>query len=135
MTSNQDILAFLRADREERAREKEEEKEARAKERAEDMKKIEEMIIHGVKEEVKSVLQPVHDRIERQEKVVEDITRKFSFIMREVAALRSPVGNHIEKSSHGHHHQETAEEYPGGDQHRGKVGGIADLHENDRSQA
>ena len=89
MTSNQDILALLRSDREERAREKEEEKEARAKERAEDIKKIEEMIIYGVKEEVKAVLKPIHDRLECQEKAVEDITRKFSFIMKEVAALRT----------------------------------------------
>ena len=86
-------MAFLRADREERSREKEKEKVARAKERAEDMSKIEEMIKHGVQEELESVIQPLQDRLNSQDKAVEDMTRQLDFIMKEVEVLRARSGN------------------------------------------
>ena len=47
MTTNQDILPFLRVDKESRDKEKEQEKQSRAKERDEDMAKIADMIRSG----------------------------------------------------------------------------------------
>ena len=84
-------MAFLRADREERSREKLMEQEARDKERAEDMEKIQQMIIYGVKEEIKSVLQPLQDRLDSQDRVVKVMTRQFDSIMKEVEVLRVGV--------------------------------------------
>ena len=48
MTSNLDILSFLKADQDARANEKEEDKELRAKERQEDREHILAMIKTGV---------------------------------------------------------------------------------------
>ena len=59
MTTNQDIMAFLKRDQEAREKEKEEDIIARAIERKEDMKKILEMITIGVKTEINSVLKPL----------------------------------------------------------------------------
>ena len=59
MTTNQDIMAFLKRDQEAREKEKEEDIIARAIERKEDMKKILEMITIGVKNEINSVLKPL----------------------------------------------------------------------------
>ena len=64
-TSNQDILAFLRDDKDSRAYEKEEEKRARTREREEDMQKISVMISTGVQEEVNAALKPVEDRLDK----------------------------------------------------------------------
>ena len=47
MTSNQDILAFLKAGQEAREKEKDEEKQTRARERQEDRENILEMIKIG----------------------------------------------------------------------------------------
>ena len=51
MTSIQDILSFLKADKDDRAKEKEEDKIDRQNDRAEDMRKIEELIKSRIKEE------------------------------------------------------------------------------------
>ena len=67
MTSNQDILSFLRSEKETREKEKEQEKACRAKERDEDMNKIAVMIRDGVREEVRGALQPIEDRLGKQE--------------------------------------------------------------------
>ena len=65
MTTNIEILEFLKADREARAREKEEETVARAKERVDDMKKIEEMLKNAMKIEVMAALEPLEERMNR----------------------------------------------------------------------
>ena len=91
MASNQDILAFLKADQETRSKEKEEEKEARSKERQEEMDKISDMVRTGVKEEVKTAIQPVEDRLELQEKVTEGLGMQFNSLLKEMQALKEAV--------------------------------------------
>ena len=80
MTSNQDILAFLRS-----------EKEARAKEREEDMIKISEMIRVGVREEVKEALKPVDTRLGLQEQTTHKLTSQVQTLMTEVTTLKGEV--------------------------------------------
>ena len=55
MTSNQDILIFLKADQEAKAKEKEEDMETRARERKEDREHILAMIKTGVERELTSL--------------------------------------------------------------------------------
>ena len=59
MATNQDILAFLMAEKEARAKEKEEVKATRMKERTEDMEQIKHLIKSGVKEEVNAAIEPI----------------------------------------------------------------------------
>ena len=87
-TSIQDILSFLKTDKDDRAREKEEDKIEMANVRAEDMRKIEEMITTGVKEEVSTVLKPLQDRIDKQERVVGELTRQLTSVMKEMETLK-----------------------------------------------
>ena len=92
-----DILSFLKEDKEAKAKEQEEEKEARVIERAEDMRKIEEIILNGVKEEVKAILKPYEDRLTAQEKAVENITMQLFSITKELEVLKastSPIEKH-----------------------------------------
>ena len=56
MTSNQDILSFLEADQDARAKEREEEKALRDKERIEDRQHILTMIQEGILKEVKRAI-------------------------------------------------------------------------------
>ena len=96
MTSIQDILSFLKADKDDRAKEKEEDKMEMANARAEDMRKIEEMIKSGVKEEVYSLLNPLQDRLDKQEKVVEELTMQLTSVLKEMETLKAAVSNNIE---------------------------------------
>ena len=89
MTSVEDIMTFLQAEKEARAVENQEARESRRKERAEDMKRIEMMIKHGVQEEVNAALHPLQERLDQQEKVVEDLVKQLSDIMTEMNTLRS----------------------------------------------
>ena len=86
MTSNQDILAFLRGEKETREREKEQEKESRAKEREEDMKKIAEMIREGVRDEVRLSVQPIEGRLEVQENISKDLGVQVKNLVTELKA-------------------------------------------------
>ena len=88
MATNLDILAFLREDKEARAKEKEEESKARAIERKEDMEKISEMITTRVKKEVENALKPVEDRMNKQDELNTDMARQFKFIMKELETLK-----------------------------------------------
>ena len=70
MTSNDDLMAFLLAEKDTRSREKEEEKLAkeeeklaRTKERQEDMEQIKGLIQSGVKEEVQAAVEPLKERL------------------------------------------------------------------------
>ena len=97
MTSIQDIMSFLKADKEARALENQEDKEERAKARADDMKQIEMMIKVGVQEEVNAALKPLQDSLGEQEKTVEDLTMQLSSIMKELSSLKSnAVGSQLE---------------------------------------
>ena len=96
MTTNQDILSFLRVDKEAREKEKQQEKEARCKERQEDMEKIADMIKTGVSEEVRSAIQPVEDRLARQEKETEGLGQQICTLMKEMEELKSESKNRQE---------------------------------------
>ena len=93
MTSIQDILSFLKSDKDDRAKEKEEDRVERENARAEDMRKIGEMIKSGVKEEVFTVLKPLQDKLDRQERVVEELTMQLTSVMKEMETLRGSVSN------------------------------------------
>ena len=82
MTSNQDILAFLKS-----------EKETRAKEREEDMMKISEMIRVGVREEVKEALKPVDTRLGLQEQTTQTLASQVQTLMTEMTTLKEDVKN------------------------------------------
>lgn len=91
MTTNQDILAFLKAEKEQREKEKEEEKATRQRERQEDMAKLADMIKDGVKEEVQSALKPLEDRIVGQEKRSEGLSGQVVQLLEDMEALKSQV--------------------------------------------
>ena len=98
MSTNQDIMAFLLAEKEARKQEKEEEKIARSKERKEDMEEIKAMIQAGVKQEVQVAVIPLQERLDLQEKNNRELKEQFSEVLEEVKTLRESV--------------KTSEEYP-----------------------
>ena len=57
------------------------------------MKKIEEMLKNAVKIEVMAALEPLEERMNRQEEASEEITRQFSSIMKEVERLKVTASN------------------------------------------
>ena len=63
MTTNQDIMTYLKENQQARAREKEEDKRIRAEERKEDMELILDMIAKRVESEVKAAIKPLEYRI------------------------------------------------------------------------
>ena len=88
MTTNQDIMAYLKKSQEDRAREKEEDSKVREIERKEDMQMILEMIAIGVQKEVKSVMKPLEERLDMQEKTNMEMSRQFITIKEELEALK-----------------------------------------------
>ena len=88
MTSNNDILAFLKSEKEAREKEKEEEKAARSKERQEDMAKMANLIRDGVREEVKAAVKEVDERLVAQEKISQDLGKQIQSIMSELTTLK-----------------------------------------------
>ena len=91
MTSNQDILAFLKSNQEKLAREKEDDRRIRASERQEDREKILELIKTGVKNEVKSAIKELELKLEQQEKVNKDLAMELESMAREMEVLRNTV--------------------------------------------
>ena len=91
MTSNQDILAFLKAEKEAREREKLEEAEIRAKEREQDMSKMAEMIRLGVRDEVKAAVHPVEERLAVQEETSQDLGVQMKNLVKELENLKGEV--------------------------------------------
>ena len=87
MTSNQDILAFLKAEKEARVNEKEQERESRAKEREEDMKKLAEMI----RKEVRDTIKPIEARLETQERASQNLGDQIKSLVTEIEALKEEV--------------------------------------------
>ena len=91
MASNQDILAFLRSDKEARDKEKVQETEIRARERDQDMAKLAEMIRTGVRDEVKLAVQPVEDRIGKQEETSQGLTVQIQTLMTEMITMKDEI--------------------------------------------
>ena len=91
MTTNQDIMAYLKKSQEAREKEKEEDLKARAVERKEDMQKILEMIAVGVKREVNSMLKPLEEKLDSQEKVNLEMATQIITMKEELEALRQVV--------------------------------------------
>ena len=91
MTSNLDILSFLKADQDARAREKEEDKETRARERQEDRENIVEMIKIGVQKEVKAALKDVEDRLKTQEEANEELSKQLNSLVKDMDTLQASV--------------------------------------------
>jgi hypothetical protein len=88
MTSNKDILAFLQADQDARAREKEEDKGIRYRERQEDMAHILSLIKMGVEKEVKAALQETEQRMEEQEKTNKELAHQLETVVKDMEVLR-----------------------------------------------
>jgi hypothetical protein len=88
MTTNLDILSFLKASQDARAKEKEEDKETRARERREDMEHILAMIRSGVEKEVIAAMKPIEERIEMQEKVNQELHRKLSALHQQLETIK-----------------------------------------------
>ena len=91
MASNQDILEFLREEKESRKREKELEKESRAKERQEDFAKMAELIRQEVREEVRQTVNPLEERLMVQEKTSQDLGDQMKHLLTEFKALKDDV--------------------------------------------
>ena len=88
MTTTSDILAFLKADKEARAKEREEEKELRVKERKEDMQEILRHLQTSILQEVRKQVEPVEARLELQEKVNKDLYEQLSLAKKDIELLR-----------------------------------------------
>ena len=95
MATNHDILAFLKSEKEDRAKEKEEEKVIRVRERQEDLEKIKILIKTGVKEEVNAAVEPLKEELRLQVKETtelrqetNDLKCKFEAVMKEVETLK-----------------------------------------------
>ena len=89
MTSNLDILSFLKAAQDTQAKEKEEDRELRARERQEDMKHILALIQRGVQTEVRAVILPLEERLDAQEKVNQELTKQFESVLKEMDLLKN----------------------------------------------
>ena len=105
-------MSFLTEDKENRARESSEDKEERAKQRAEDLKQIEFMIKSGVQEEVNATMKPIQERQDKQDKVVEDLTKQLSSIMLEMESMKAAAASYhgdypaLQQQGPGHVSQE-----------------------------
>ena len=91
MTSNQDILAFLKAEQEAQTKAKEDDKVTRARERQEDRENILEMIKIGVQREVKSAMKAVDERVIQQEIVNQELTNKLNSLVQEMEQLKTSL--------------------------------------------
>ena len=107
MTTNQDILSFLKADIDARAKEKEEEKAIRAGERQDDMKQILDLIQQGIKKEVNIAIKPLEDRLEMQETINKKLFNQLESVTKELNTLKKAVNEHQGCPQHPQpHHQQ-----------------------------
>ena len=88
MTSNCDILAFLEADQEAKAKERDEEKVTRARERKEDMEHLLAVIQRGIQKEVRAVIEPLEERLEQQENVNKELFSQLNSLKEEFGVLK-----------------------------------------------
>ena len=96
MTTNTDILLFLKTDMEKRATEKEEEKEIRAGERKEDMEQIVNLIQKSIQREVDAAIKPLEERLELQENVNKELFSQVKSLKQDLNLLREAVQNQEE---------------------------------------
>ena len=112
MTTNSDILSYLKASQDDLAKEKEEDKIVRAKERQEDMETILAAIKSGVQKEVRATIKPLEERLEVQEKLNKELTRQFNSLLKEVEMIQETIQasqNEFPKPSQS---QKSAEQLP-----------------------
>lgn len=83
-----EILAFLKADQEARAKDKEEEKLQRAKERKEDLENLLAMLRMTVEKEVRAATKVVEDKLELKEKVNRELYSKLNSLTKELEDLK-----------------------------------------------
>ena len=102
MATNHDILAFLKSEKEARAKEKEEEKAIRVRERQEDIEQIKILIKTGVKEEVNAAVEPLKEELRLQvmkttelRQETNDLKCKFEAVMKEVETLKETSKENI----------------------------------------
>ena len=134
MASNLDILSFLKADKDARVKEKEEEKVLRAQERQEDMRKISDMIKSGVKEEVMAAIQPIDERLVQQEKVTTGLSSQLINIMKEIEVIKEttktrqefPALSEQQTPSLNRQHLGASREVRGQQELRERVHGVSD---------
>ena len=91
MTSNLDILSFLEADQDNRAKEREEEKELRAKQRIEDREHILTIIQKGILKEVRAAIEPLEERLELQEQVNKQLFDQLNSVKEQMNLLKEVV--------------------------------------------
>jgi hypothetical protein len=96
MTTNLEIMSFLKATQDTQAKEKEEDRKIRARERQEDMEHILAMVQRGVQKEVRAAIQPLEDRLEVQEKASQELSKQFDSVLREMDLLKETVKNQQE---------------------------------------
>ena len=92
-TSNTDILAFLKASQSDHAKEREQDKLTRAQERKEDMEHILAVIQKGVQKEVRAAVKSIEERLMIQEKVNQELTKKFVSVKNELELLKVQFNN------------------------------------------
>ena len=93
MTSNDQILAFLKANQEALENDKEDDKKTRAKERQEDRDNIVRIIKLGVQQEVKKAVTGLELRLEEQEMINQKLSQDLNMMVREMEILREKVKN------------------------------------------
>ena len=88
MTTNNDILLFLKTDMDKRAKEKEEEKVLRATERKEDMEQIVTLMQKSIQREVDAAIKPLEERLEVQEYVNKELFSQVKLLKQELNLKR-----------------------------------------------
>ena len=91
MTTNLDIMSFLKAAQDTHAKEKEEDREIRARERQEDMDHILAVIQRGVQKEVRAAIKPLENRLEEHEQANQELSKQFNSVLREIDLLKETV--------------------------------------------
>ena len=95
MTTNNEILAFLKADQEARMKEREADREQRNKERKEDIQEILKILQGRIEREVKKSIEPLETRLELQEKVNKELFEQLSIAKNKIQALQEVLsGSH-----------------------------------------
>lgn len=73
----EDLLQFMKNDKEERAREREKDKQ-----------EIQELISQGVKQEVKALVTPIQERVDKVENVQEDVLGKLKVMSDQIKDIK-----------------------------------------------
>ena len=98
MTTNNEILAFLKADQEARMKEREADREQRNKERKEDIQEILKILQGRIEREVKKSIEPLETRLELQEKVNKELFEQLSIAKNNIQALQEVLSGPHEQA-------------------------------------